>query len=302
MFRIAKQAKITNIVFRITKQKGHPLMAFVKVPEELLDLDITPGQLKILINLIRYSFDDGHSYIGYAKLAKSCKTDKSALIKNIQKLAQLKLIEITHRGTFSRSNDIKLTFENGLLNSGRMSEGNSGQNTTKGCLNDTPKGCLNDTPRGCLNDTQGCLNDTPHKDIRFKYQDLNLNTREKGSLNDTPRGHSNNIAPDDMTSGRSMPSQQAGEGLAKRVCAEPLAAKDEVLSVWRDCEAHFKDISADLELFQVGKSFGIRKKSKFALTDDIRAQEVQSWLSERGIIATVIDSGKHYLGEIVIGR
>ena len=201
-------------------------MAFVKVPEELLDLDITPGQLKILINLIRYSFDDGHSYIGYAKLAKSCKTDKSALIKNIQKLAQLKLIEITHRGTFSRSNDIKLTFENGLLNSGRISEGNSGQNTTKGCLNDTPKGCLNDTPRGCLNDTQGCLNDTPHNDIRFKYQDLNLNTREEGSLLNTPRGHSNNIAPDDLTSGRSMPSQQAGEGLAKRVSAEPLAAKD----------------------------------------------------------------------------
>lgn len=276
-------------------------MAFVKVPEELLDADITAAQFRILANLIKYSFDDGHSYIGYAKLAAACYTSKGFIIKSIKELEQKGFLRISHRGDFSRSNDITLTLENGLKKC-RTSEGNSSGTALKGSLNETPKGSLNETPKGSLNETHGSLNETPHKDIRFKYQDLNLNTREKGSLLNTPRVHSNNIAPDDLTSGRSMPSQQAGEGLAKRVCAEPLAAKDEVLSLWRDCEAHFKDISADLELFQVGKSFGIRKKSKFALTDDIRAQEVQSWLSERGIIATVIDSGKHYLGEIVIGR
>lgn len=276
-------------------------MAFVKVPEELLDADITAAQFRILANLIKYSFDDGHSYIGYAKLAAACYTSKGFIIKSIKELEQKGFLRISHRGDFSRSNDIMLTLENGLKKC-RTSEGNSSGTALKGSLNETPKGSLNETPKGSLNETRGSLNETPHKDIRFKYQDLNLNTREEGSLLNTPRVHSNNIAPDDLTSGRSMPSQQAGERLAKRVSAEPLAAKDEVLSVWRDCEAHFKDISADLELFQVGKSFGIRKKSKFALTDDIRAQEVQSWLSERGIIATVIDSGKHYLGEIVIGR
>ena len=276
-------------------------MAFVKIPEELLDADITAAQFRILANLIKYSFDDGHSYIGYAKLAAACYTSKGFIIKSIKELEQKGFLRISHRGDFSRSNDITLTLENGLKKC-QTSEGNSSGTALKGSLNETPKGSLNETPKGSLNETQGSLNETPHKDIRFKYQDLNLNTREEGSLLNTPRVHSNNIAPDDMTSGRSMPSQQAGEGLAKRVSAEPLAAKDEVLSVWRDCEAHFKDISADLELFQVGKRFGIRKKSKFALTDDIRAQEVKSWLSEHGIIATVVDSGNYYMGEIVIGR
>ena len=209
-------------------------MAFVKVPEELLDADITAAQFRILANLIKYSFDDGHSYIGYAKLAAACYTSKGFIIKSIKELEQKGFLRISHRGDFSRSNDITLTLENGLKKC-RTSEGNSSgtalkgslNETPKGSLNETPKGSLNETPKGSLNETHGSLNETPHKDIRFKYQDLNLNTREEGSLLNTPRVHSNNIAPDDLTSGRSMPSQQAGEGSAKRVSAEPLAAKDE---------------------------------------------------------------------------
>lgn len=200
-------------------------MAFVKVPEELLDADITAAQFRILANLIKYSFDDGHSYIGYAKLAAACYTSKGFIIKSIKELEQKGFLRISHRGDFSRSNDITLTLENGLKKC-RTSEGNSSGTALKGSLNETPKGSLNETPKGSLNETHGSLNETPHKDIRFKYQDLNLNTREEGSLLNTPRVHSNYTAPDDLTSGRSMPSQQAGEGLAKRVSADPLAAKD----------------------------------------------------------------------------
>lgn len=200
-------------------------MAFIKVPEELLDLDITPGQFKILVNLIRYSFDDGHSYIGYAKLAAACHTSKGAIVKSIKELAALGLIEITHRGAFSRSNDIKLTLENGLQSSGRIYGDTSGQ-TLKGSLNESLDGSLNESPKGSLNESRGTQEETPHMDIRFKYQDLNLNTREPGSLNNTPGVYSNNIAPADVAAGRSMPSQQAGKNSAGNVGADIWAAKD----------------------------------------------------------------------------
>lgn len=278
-------------------------MSYVQIPNELFKANLTSLQFRFLANFIRISgLNNGHSFFGYPNLANINQCGKVAAIKTVQELEKMGFIQVVERGNRSRSNDILLTLDKGLsrLNSGENDE-------VEGYLKDTPKaneGYLKDT-RGYLKDTPGYLNDTPHKDLK-DLNNINLNNiYGEGYLKDTPKteeGAEENIAPDDMTSGRTMPSQQAGERLAKRVSADPLAAKDEVLSVWRDCEAHFKDISADLELFQVGKSFGIRKKSKFALTDDIRAQEVQSWLSERGIIATVIDSGKHYLGEIVIGR
>ena len=214
-------------------------MSFVKIPDELLDADITAAQFRILANLIKYSFDDGHSYIGYTKLAEACYTSKSAIIKALAKLQEKGFIQISHRGKFSRSNDIVLTFDNGLKKCRKSGEKIS-DTARKGCLNDTPQGCLNDTPQGCLNDTYGCLNDTPHKDIRFKYQDLNLNTRETGSLLNTPRANSNYIAPDDVASGRSMPD---GEQVA-----ESSARKDEVESAQTELE-DFCIISAFFEVF-----------------------------------------------------
>ena len=196
-------------------------MAFIKLPEELLDADITAAQFRILANLIKYSFDDGHSYIGYTKLAEVCFTNKSFIIKSIKELEKKGFIQVTHRGTFSRSNDIKLTFENGIKNF-RKSGGDYSGKSPKGCLNSTPKGCLNDTPRGCLNDTHGCLNDTPYKDKRFKYQDLNLNTREEGCLNDTPRVNSKYIESNDVTFDKTMPDggQAAGSSASNQIGSE----------------------------------------------------------------------------------
>ncbi len=276
-------------------------MAFVKVPEELLDLDITPGQLKILINLIRYSFDDGHSYIGYAKLAKSCKTDKSALIKNIQKLAQLNLIEITHRGTFSRSNDIKLTFENGLLNSGRISEGNSDQNTTKGCLNNTPKGCLNDTPKGCLNDTHGCLNDTPHKDIRFKYQDLNKNARGEGCQNTTPRVGSKQLEPADVTAGRTMPNSGCAGSARKEGRAEGAQLDIEDYCLWQDFKLDFSGCYPWLQLVRVQNHLLIRGLGRMGEDILIKAwDEVKAWFAARGVVVEKVGQSQRFSGEIII--
>ena len=214
-------------------------MSFVKIPDELLDADITAAQFRILANLIKYSFDDGHSYIGYTKLAEACYTSKGFIIKSIKELEQKGFIQVSHRGKFSRSNDIVLTFDNGLKKCRKSGEKIS-DTARKGSLNETPQGSLNETPQGSLNETYGSLNETPHKDIRFKYQDLNLNTRETGSLLNTPRANSNYIAPDDVASGRSMPD---GEQVA-----ESSARKDEVESAQTELE-DFCIISAFFEVF-----------------------------------------------------
>lgn len=80
-----------------------------------------------------------------------------------------------------RAQPLKLTLSHGI-NRNRRPVGGLGDDSTEslqGCLNDTPKGCLNDTQgclkdtQGCLKDTPGCLKDTPHKDLKFKYPDLN---------------------------------------------------------------------------------------------------------------------------------
>ena len=103
-------------------------------------------------------------------------------------------------------------------------EGNQ-TDSPKGTQNDTPEGNQNDTPETQI-DSPGNQNGTPHKDIIFKYLDLNLKTREEGNQNDTPRVHSNYIAPADVAAGLSKPSQQAGENSAGNVGADVWAAKD----------------------------------------------------------------------------
>ena len=233
-------------------------MSFVKIPDELLDADITAAQFRILANLIKYSFDDGHSYIGYTKLAEACYTSKSAIIKALAKLQEKGFIQISHRGKFSRSNDIVLTFDSGLKKCRKSGEKIS-DTARKGCLNDTPQGCLNDTPQGCLNDTQGCLNDTPHKDIRFKYQDLNLNTRETGSLLNTPRANSNYIAPDDVASGRSMPDGgQAAESSAKEVSVAGVQTEIEDFCIFSAFFESFPTLKPWINIAKVGNSIEIQ--------------------------------------------
>ena len=200
-------------------------MSYVQIPNELFKANLTSLQFRFLANFIRISgLNNGHSFFGYPNLANINQCGKVAAIKTVQELEKMGFIQVVERGNRSRSNDILLTLDKGLsrLNSGENDE-------VEGYLKDTPKaneGYLKDT-RGYLNDTPGYLNDTPHKDLK-DLNNINLNnTRIEGYLKDTPRGHSNNIAPDDMTSGRSMPDGgQAAGSSAGNVGADVWAAED----------------------------------------------------------------------------
>ena len=278
-------------------------MAFIKVPEELLDLDITPGQFKVLVNLIRYSFDDGHSYIGYTKLAAACHTSKGAIVKSVKELAALGLIDITHRGTFSRSNDIRLTFDNGLVSSGRISGENSGQTLKQGSLNESPKGSLNESLKGSLNESRGTQEKTSHKDIRFKYQDLNLNTREEGTQNDTPRVYSNNTAPADVAAGRSAPGEQARSESAKEVMASSAQLDIDDLCLWEGFVEAYPRRYPWFELVRVKNQLllrGIGKMGDSMLT--AAWDDVAGWFSLRGRNVAKAGQNQRFSGEIVIRR
>lgn len=277
-------------------------MSFVKIPDEILDADISSAQFRILANLIKYSFDNNHSYIGYAKLADACYTSKSFVIKAMKDLENKGFIQILHRGSFSRSNDILLTFENGKMR--HRSTGDFMDDAApKGCLNDTPKGCLNDTPKGCLNDTHGCLNDTPYIDKRFKYQDLNLKTRDKGCLNDTPKGEMNkNIAPADVASGRSMPSRQAGTSSASDVQAENPQFELEDACLFSAFKEVFPDIAVWAQFVRLKNRVFIR--SIGATGEQVISKNwdnISGWFGLRGQKVGRLNANERFLNEIAIG-
>ena len=76
--------------------------------------------------------------------------------------------------------------------------------------------------------------------------------------------------------------------------------QEQDLTLLRAIKANFKDIEADLELFRVGNQYGLRKKSKFSLIEDIRAWEVVDWMAAHGIVATYMPDDRHYSKEIII--
>ena len=274
-------------------------MAFIKTPEELLDADITAGQFRILIHLIRYSLDDGHSYIGYTKLAAACRTSKGSIIKSIKELESMGFLEITHRGTFSRSNDIKLTLENGL-NRCRMTTGELTSGTSvQGSLNESLKGSLNNTPKGTQKESQGSLNETPYIDNRFKYLDLNLNTHETGSLNESPEGsgEESKKAPADGAAGRSMPK----EGLAKEVLAEGSQLDIEDLCLWQAFKEAFPKRYPWFQLVRAGKKIGLRGIGKMGdtLLDRVWT-EVFGWFELRGVPVEKLKLNTRFNNEIII--
>lgn len=279
-------------------------MSFVKLPEELLDADITAAQFRILANLIKYSFDDGHSYIGYTKLAEACYTSKGFIIKSIKELEQKGFIQVSHRGKFSRSNDIVLTFDNGLKKCRKSGE-NLSDTARKGSLNETPQGSLNETPQGSLNETRGSLNETPHKDIRFKYQDLNLNTRDTGSLLNTPRANSDYIAPADVTAGRTIPDGDAdaiAENSAKEVQAAAAQTELEDFCLVSAFFEAFPGLQSWVNISRIGGYIGLQPIGSLGKQRlDVESSKVSGWFGLRGVKLVFVPVNKVLKSQILKG-
>ena len=89
---------------------------------------------------------------------------------------------------------------------------------------------------------------------------------------------------------------------AKDVLAESLEAKDkQIAGLWRLCQEEHKEIANDLEVIRVGKHYGIRKISRYALTNEINARKIAKWLENNtGRVFNIIDTKAHYAGEIAI--
>ena len=294
-------------------------MAFIQVPEELLEVNITPAEFRLLVQLINASYGidkpSGICYWGYKNLASQFNTDKSAVIKQINHLIELGFLERAPRDPKYRAQPLKLTLSHGI-NRNRRPVGGLGDDSTEslqGCLNDTPKGCLNDTQgclkdtSGCLKDTSGCLKDTPHKDLKFKYPDLNTQknacAREEGCLKDTLTngGEDNQIAPTDVAVGRSMPDGgQAAKSSAGNEEVSAGAAKTKNQILVDDMRAAFTDIFADLSLSMAGNTYILRKKGKYALIEDVRLREVLYWMMRRGLDARILDPNTRVLGETLL--
>ena len=213
-------------------------MAFIQIPLDIITAtNITNAEKIVVAALLNFRWKDTNiTYIGNYKLAEFLHTSRPAIMRALKNLEEKQYVIINPRKNCSQSNEIVLTIERGiefaLEGVQKPLEGNQ-TDSPKGTQNDTPEGTQNDTPEGTQNDSPetqidspGNQNGTPHKDIIFKYPDLNLKTREEGKQNDTPRAHSNYIAPADVASGLSKPSQQAGENSAGNVGADVWAAKD----------------------------------------------------------------------------
>ena len=272
-------------------------MSFVMIPEELLEVNITPAEFRLLVQLINASYGidklSGICYWGYKNLASQFNTDKSAVIKQINHLIELGFLERAPRDPKYRAQPLKLTLSHGI-NRNRRPVGGLGDDSTESL-------------QGCLNDTPGCLKDTPHKDLKFKYPDLNTQknacAREEGCLKDTLTngGEDNQIAPTDVAVGRSMPDGgQAAKSSAGNEEVSAGAAKTKNQILVDDMRAAFTDIFADLSLSMAGNTYILRKKGKYALIEDVRLREVLYWMMRRGLDARILDPNTRVLGETLL--
>ena len=206
-------------------------MSFIKIPEEFFNKNLNPTQFKIICALVKFSFEDYKSYIGYDKLSEYCNIARYTVIRNMQQLAAAGYIKITPRGAFSRSNEITLNIDRLAA---QPSNGGSGV-----------EGSQNETATGSQNETEGSFKVTPHIDKRFKYQDLNLNTREQGSQNETPRigeKEEKNIATGDDAPVRSMSEPGEPGGNQQRSEGGEFTAKDKQIARFLlKNNAHFND-------------------------------------------------------------
>lgn len=278
-------------------------MSFVMIPEELLQIDISAAQLRVMMHIINNTYSSGKyagcCCLGYQNLADLCFSDKSAVIKTIKQLETLGFIEINRRERFNRSNAIKLTLEKGYKRCRDIS-GDMSRSTSKGCQNTTFERCQNAT-EGCLKTTEGCLNATPYIDLKFKNQDLkNKNAREKRCLNPTFdfSNQNNHTAPADIAAGRSIPKEESAKGIR----ASSSAANQSDRALLAAMKAQFTDIFADLSLSKAGNTYILRKKGKYALVGEMRLREVVDWMYAKGLNARTIDSETRISGEFLLGE
>ena len=180
---------------------------FIKLDDDVLNADITATELRVICNLLKFSFDDNCSYIGYSKLADFCKISRQQAINCIKSLSAKKFIQVSQRGSFNRSNEIKLTIDEGLKAS-RHSGGNDEESK-----NLTSEGSKNLTPYWSKNLTNESKNLTPYKEERFKYQDLNLkNGTESKNLTTNDAANKEELATADRAAVRSMPDYEPAKG------------------------------------------------------------------------------------------
>ena len=229
---------------------------FTKIPTEIIkSKQISNLEFRVLSVLIMISsYNNGHSYFGSFKLSDMCGIGRVALRKALNNLVNLRLVTVTQRGSFSRSNDIFLTLQSGIE---FLQSGGVAKKTPTVDLKDSPSVDLNDS-RVDLNDSRVDLNDSP---VKIKdLNNLNLNNKNTVDLNDSPDKTNLNrhIAPADVAAGLSMPcgEQIAAESLAKNECAE--SAADKKLALMPIIKDYFGDKIAWIQIFEVQNKIGIR--------------------------------------------
>ena len=289
-------------------------MSYVTIPEELLQVDISAAQLRVLIHLINNTYSSGKyagcCCLGYQEIAKLCYTHKGAAINTIKQLEDLGFVEINRRERFNRSNAIKITLENGYECCRRKS-GDCPDSTPERSLNRTSDGSLNRTDErslnqteGSLNRTLGSLNRTPYIDLKFKNLDLKNKNARDGSLKDTFEKLSGEkkIAFSGVAENRSTADTggQAAESSAKQVMVDGAAAKAQDLYILQTIKARFTSIFEDLSLSKAGNTYILRKKGKFALIEDVRLSEVAEWLRATGLCVQTGDYNSRLAGETLI--
>ena len=229
-------------------------MSFVKLPEEILtDPNITDLQIRIIANLIKYSYNDNKSYIGYDKLAEACMVTKRAIINNINKLSSLGFLRVNHRGNFSKSNEIELTLKNGLgVNEYSPLTGSQGVNA--------------DSP-------QGERRFTPHIDLKFKNLDLNFKNGD-GVNADSPL--EKKTASVDLATDRSMPiAGQAGENTRQE--------NDYVENLRLQLQTHFSGNSQWINIVEANGSIGLKLTG--GKISGINPEDVENFAKLHGIKA-----------------
>jgi len=288
-------------------------MSFVMIPEELLSIKLSSAQFRALIQIINNTYSSGKyagcCCLGYQNLANLCFTTKAAIINTVKQLDELGFIEIDKREKFNRSNALRLTLESGFKRfRGDLRERSGSDlkgyenNTYDRYENNTDEGYLKDT-EGYLKDTQGYENNTPHIDLKFKNQDLKIKTcacvRNDGYLKDTDE----NTAPAGVAAGLSKPSQRAGEGLAKEVCAEAEQLDIDDLCLWQGFVAAYPRRYPWFQLVRVKNQLllrGIGKMGDSMLT--AAWDDVSGWFALRGRHVAKAETNKRFNGEIIVGR
>lgn len=273
-------------------------MAFIKIPEELLEANITPVQFRVLCNLIKLSFEDGHSYVGYESLARYCHSKKGAIARTIKELEALGFIRMSRRLKGTRTNDIELTLENGFLNLSGRFEGTVRERdlrTRDESLSRTHDESVTRTHSESAR-THGEYGRTHdeyvHKDIRFKYLDLNTQSRVTRAREES--------APADVTAGRSMPTSGSA-GSASKAEAEGSQLDIEDLCLWQAFKSEFPQRSPWFQLVRAQHRLIMRGIGKMG--DDMLCRawpEVSDWFSGRGFKIEKAAQNQRFYSEIVI--